>query len=99
MQFKDGDIKSSTTQIQHHDYLALFCDIMFLLQTILERCCCRFIDNPRHFQTSSLSCLLRGSFLRFIEVSGHRDHRVYLVFIVHFKVVLRHLLQLNEDVT
>ena len=67
---QDGHIKGATTQVKHQDVVLA----ALLVKAIGNSCCCGFVDDTLHSQTSNDSSILGGLPLSIVEVCRNSDH-------------------------
>mmetsp|Transcript_110470 Transcript_110470/g.285577 ORF Transcript_110470/g.285577 Transcript_110470/m.285577 type:complete len:118 (+) Transcript_110470:693-1046(+) len=67
--------------------------VALLVKAIRHRTRGRFIDDTQNFQSSQLTCILRGLALSIIEMCGHRNHRIIDLFAQVILSCLLHVFQ------
>ena len=86
---QDGNIKGTTTEIEHNNVL-----FILLVETVGNSSSGRLIDNTEYLKTSDSSSILSCLSLRVIEVSWHSNNGKLDILA---KVVLSNFLHLGED--
>ena len=67
--FQDGDIERAAAQVVHGD---LF--VFLFVETVSQRSCGGFVDNPEDFQARNLTGIFGGLTLSVVKIGRHRDH-------------------------
>ena len=67
--FQDGDIERTATEVIHGDLFALLG-----VKTVGKGGCRRFVHDTQHFEASNLAGILRSLTLGVVKVGGDRNH-------------------------
>ena len=65
---QNGNIEGTAAQVIHGDDL-----VLFLVQTVCQRGCGRFVDDAQYFQTGNAAGIFGGVTLGVIKICGHGD--------------------------
>ncbi len=69
--FEDRHVKGAAAEVEDEDRLAVF-----LIQSVSQRRCRRFVDDPQHVQSGDLTGIFGRLALRVVEVRRDGDHRL-----------------------